>query len=771
MFDPGTASAHANRHDHGLATKFDNLTDVSIAIKFRLVAAAAWSAGRHIFGKDSSGAGFFIRASGSTRGTYRFATHTGSNILTANTALVAADDVTYSVVGRHRSALPALNEINIQGVEVVESSNAANRDPGDGDNVTICSHPNTSGAAVIVGQAMIWPNYRLTDEEVDQYHAGLVLPAGAKLGFWDKCTVEPGVDLVAGGSSAEAGTITLFADGVDNLFSGQGLLLPHRQLAGHNIRVLSCAPELYKLLVPQEYAALALGSEILAADANLPAASSLLASLEEHFMLDDFRAMNAVILQANIESNGDLSLLVLSRMPSMSYFFATAALDRGVFVNTKEEGTASLIPWATMTNNRNSQHYIVDSTEESDRARLASVGRFSTRINHRGTRFEPAVKQLVENSAFLANGAGPPTFLDTTEVLGTGGAINAVTESTIPMLFTDETIEGLSIQAAEIVKGSAGDVYLEFTLAIDTSGDDARINIWHRGAAGNFAIQRTSDSFWHSTGSTWGAGITWKSLPADADEWQQEIQAIIEAVPTSGTLKLRMGIEAGTGSSGDKLYLGQTMAYQHWAVLSDIVTTGGATLTSEIDDEVWDLDNGGTHSAQTFNPNRGGVRVRLRFITGSADIPNSTIMTLAVFGVATNAYDHFFLEKTSGAVFRLGFERVIAGVQDALAVKTLTARVADDELEVACRWTDTRGVELGLAARTLSVFEDGTKGTDDAATGIHSTSDQTTFIRWGNPFSAMVGTITPATICYIKNLELVQWVIPDEGIKARRIAA
>lgn len=767
MWDPGTSDNHTNRYDYGVLSRHVSIASVSWAMKIRAVAGRTISGGDFFFGvhaANSAGFRFMLEA-----GLVEAIVHNGngqSENVRSDNALT--DDVTYSVVARHDAVANTLR-MDIRGLQAEQEETNSTFDPGatnDGEETAILSHPNVVGSTHVVGQCMAWAGYVLTDSEREQYHSGVVVPAPENLSFWEKCIAEPGADLIFGDAGTENGTVTLFGDDVDSMFSGQGFLLPHRQLPGHSIRILSCSPELYRLTVPPEYAALLLGSDVSIHDGELPAASSVLAQLNEHFMLDNYRGMDGVILEANIEPNMELSMLILNRLPAMSLFYQTMTLDKGHLVNNEEEGTASLVPWAAQTNSRNSQHYIEDATAEISRVQLSSVGRFSAKTNHLGTLYEVDVKQLVQNSAFLDDGAGPPTFLDTTEVLGTGGTVVEETGTNVPMLFTDKTIGGKAVRAAKLTKGSSGTVSLEWSLAIDGSGDDSRVLFWHRGeGGGGWWLIRTSDGNYWQTGSTWTAGAQLHTIDGSDDEWVREISAVIGGVPSTGTLRLIIGNSAGL--ENDRLFLAQTMAYQHWAILSDIVTQGGATETSEDDNEVWDLDNEGSHDAQTFNPNRGTVRVTIEFTTDSDDIPNSTHMELCRIGVDASNYDRFYLQTSAGGQFRLLGERVIAASSDAICLLNITSKSIGDELELTYRWVDATGTELGLAARTLSVFVDGVKGSDATASAIHSTSDQTTFIRWGNNG----GSVFNLKVAYIKNVELVQWAIPDEGITARRISA
>ncbi len=76
--------------------------------------------------------------------------------------------------------------------------------------------------------------------------------------------------------------MTLFTDAVDSMFSGSGTILPHREVAGRNLRLFRIAPEIYKLVVPLEYLSLELGDAIGLAHDSPPRASSILDSIESH---------------------------------------------------------------------------------------------------------------------------------------------------------------------------------------------------------------------------------------------------------------------------------------------------------------------------------------------------------------------------------------------------------------------------------------------------------------------------------------------------------
>ena len=784
MFDFGTVNTHAHSMRYGDLERLDLSGSYSLAFKLLVPSGNtnSYNNGFIISKTDvisSNHHGWFIRHSLATGSTYDIQmqhgdgtaaqddTYLTSGLDDTDNLEVLTHDETHSIVLRFN----ADTDISLMQADGFPDNRETGQDKLIDVNTKELSFGRSSddgatGLGCLLGQVMIWPGYILTDEERDQYHAGVVVPGAANLSFWDKCIVDPGIDQIFGDAGTNSGSVTLTGNDVDGMFSGQGLLLPHRQLAGYNIRILSQAPEVYKISVPQEYAALSLGDEVLISDGNLPSASSLLGSLNEHFMLDDWRSMNAVILEASIQPNGDLNLVVFNRMPAMSLFWQTAALDTGNLVNSNEDGTALLIPWAAQTNDRNSQHFIIDATEETTHVRLASIGRFSAKTNHRGTLYEVGVENLVTNSAFLDDGAGPPVFVDYVEEFGTGGTIETADITDIPMLFKDTIIQGKTVRAAKLTLGSAGQVHLAQLLVINGSGDSTRVAIWHRGGIGHFSVTRSDTGDYWSSGSTWVGGTTWHDLPSSQEEWTRTI-FYLEGMPTTGTISIFMGIKPGVLENGI-IYLGQTMVYQHWAILSDIVTYGGATETSEVDDEIWDLDNGGTHDAQTFNPNRGTVRVRIHFTTDSADIPNSTFCAITEFGESTTNYDRFFIERNAGGTLKLSAQRMRTSA-DGYATMVIAAFSAGDEIEVAYRWTDETGDELGLSARTLSIFHEGVKGTDDQSTTIHSITDQTTFIRWGN--SAGITVFIPFTIGYIKNIELVQRAIPDEEILARRVSA
>ena len=666
------------------------------------------------------------------------------------------------MVGRHKSSTDT-NFISIQGVQDVENAAGGNRDPGDGTAVSVCSHSGLTGAAVIVGQGMMWGNYFLTEAEVDMYHAGKSVPAAANLSFWDKFTAEPGADLIFGDAGTESGTIALFSDGVDSNFSGSGTILPHRELAGRNLRLFRMAPEIYKLVVPLEYLSLELGDAIGLAHDSPPRASSILDSLEDHFMLDNWRRMYCVVLGRSIQPKDNTVALTVMNMESAICLMSGSALTK-IRVNSEQDGTTRLNLGASETIARNSVHFIVETSEETGVIRLASVARFSEKTNHRGTIHEDAITNDVTNSAFLVG-----SFTDWTESLGTGGAVNV---NTTERLFVDDKIQGNAIQVCEIVKSS--DALDDISQSWTHGGGDSRVAFWHEEDPGNAAstpvdwsYQRSgaSPNWWRESDSSWQTARIHNATTHNSSQFEREISNVISSI-TSGTVTLHIGIAAASGTATDKFYLGQVQHTEDALIYTDIVTLDGASETSADDDVDESLDNGGLDSRQVFHPDRGTLRLRLRAEQNGADMPNSTDHALFYWEVDSTNYDIVQLSKTSGGATRIEFERVISGSVDATAFASITL-TRGTEYEIAVRWTSPSDGELGLSARTMSVFVDGTKGTDDQATGVHSTSDQTTAMwRGGSPVGGVLHSMN-----WIQDWELVQRVLPDEEILGRRLAA
>ena len=735
MFNYGTTNPHQNRYIYGDIPRMDLLTSISVAVKVHIPSGNTGSYGLRIIVSDlSSISGWSLRLLTSDDSTVwdptlRIGTG-GTTLDFAGGGNLYPMDETVSIVARWVSGSGKMHVFGFTEVETVSAgvpaTNTAEMCIGGEDAANL-------GLGCRVGQVMVWPNYFLTDVERDLYHNGVVVPAPANLGFWDPCTAEPGQDRIFLDSGTEENTVTLTSDNVDTNFAGSGVILPHREVVGRNLRIFRMAPEVWKAVVPGEFLSLELGDEVGLAHPDIPRASSILADLDEHYMLGSWRQMYCAVLEREaIEASHEVALTLLNMEPSITYFYNS--LRTTTTVNDEGEGTAVWNLGATQAIDRASAHYIADTSELADATQLAAISLFSPKTNHRGTIYEDGYTNIIGNSAALEDGAGPPAVAGWAENLGTGGASAKVGASTVIPLFRDPTLFGFSVTTPQLTKSSDADDWYELVVSTDTSGI-GRLCYWTRdtpaGAGPNtrYFIQRTSDSqYWTGT-NVWSATKTWhEASERSSTQWVRSIGNVITGgIPSSGTLNIGIGQQHGEPSvtTGDLYYFGHVQFVQQETVRTDIVTLDGATATAIQDEEIWSLDNGGLDSRQIVHPDHGTIRMRIRLETNLAEMPTTQVSYVLAYS-EFDSDDWLLLDLLmTSSVFQLRGRRNIGGVGQVARMNPFPISVRGAEAEIAMRWTSSAG-ELGLV-RTLSVFVDGVKGeTEATASTDHPSGDQTT---------------------------------------------
>lgn len=541
-----------------------------------------------------------------------------------------------------------------------------------------------------------------------------------------------------------------------------------REVAGRRIRVLQHTAGVTTLEVPLRHLNKDLWDDVGLAHDSIARASELLTDLETHGLIDNWRRRYSAVLSMSLNMNGAglLSIDLLNMESSICTIFDTLSMPIAITpdasiteAGAKRFGVTTWNAGAKRTEERTSPGFIVAADELKGVVRLTKIPDGIAKMNHRGMLAEDAFTNEVDNSCFITSLTG------WTSNLGTGGTI-ALDSTVDPALFKDAE-DGQQI--VKITKGSSGDV--ELTRAnVGSSTGDRRASFWCKDddsgiAEWNYQRAGGSPNWWRESDQTWQASKIWNQVTLDADgKWTRIVSKRMTSV-TSGNA--RIGIGNSTGSSGDAFWVGQIMAVEKGYITSDALTDNTPTQTGGTVDRISDeRDNGGSTSDQVIHPNRYTVRLTFRAYQDSDGITEGTanrhILWIARYG-ANNERDEGAIEKVSGQV-RFALRRIIGGSVDATAFANITL-TESTEYEVAFRATSPSNGELGLAARTLSVFADGTKGTDDTASGVHSSATQVTQFYYGSKTPAIA--FIPAAN-YIRNLEAVQRVIPDSEILGRR---
>lgn len=185
-----------------------------------------------------------------------------------------------------------------------------------------------------------------------------------------------------------------------------------------------------------------------------------------------------------------------------------------------------------------------------------------------------------------------------------------------------------------------------------------------------------------------------------------------------------------------------------WILAAPIVHNGGAVLARALRNEfvptkasavvqqsdVFRIEN--PSGRPVWDPQRGTAILTFVPMWDHADLNTSVARTLLLAlhneTAGSESYDAITYFRNDAVGGEIRFERFLNGTRIARAIYTLAlSQLATymRPIKVAARWTSDDG-ELGLAAYTFSVFHDGERGTDEAA------SDP--------PPELQDGTLTPA---------------------------
>lgn len=439
MYDLGTAHQHSNELDFGnlAALQFASGDSMTAMFNFFMSSSATGNGSNEtIFAQyeiTGSISGWSIRSQANDPPTFcRLLIGNGGATSAVNMPVFAEDTVESMGITYDDSTNIANGYL--QGGTTIETTGVTTNFAANTTTpFTIGDDAVATALGCRLGHVMIWDRV-LSASEVNIYHAGEFVPAYNNLVFWT-----PGINLAEGdlvsGSPAINDNVAITTDAVDSKFSGSGIVTPARNRAGRSLRLFRIAPEVYTMEVPLEYLDLELGDCVSFAHNTLPRAATIINAIESNFMLEPWMKMFAHVLESKI--NMDKHTLELKLINSDAYILqswqsnivknAPVGSSTGTGEYYYSDPTLGLAKDIT----RNSTHYIEDTSgQTTGSTKLAEVAPFKLKTNHQGTRYEEAYTNLVKNSAFLEDGAGPPTFLDTTETTGTGGTITALTDMT-----------------------------------------------------------------------------------------------------------------------------------------------------------------------------------------------------------------------------------------------------------------------------------------------------------------------------------------------------
>jgi hypothetical protein len=301
-----------------------------------------------------------------------------------------------------------------------------------------------------------------------------------------------------------------------------------------------------------------------------------------------------------------------------------------------------------------------------------------------------------------------------------------------------------------------------------------RVQIWYSNAdatgTAQWALQRASDSFWWNDATpAWQSGFVWNIL-ANNFNAVTGLSPIVRAQSkpitstTTTTCVLRLGHTQDSGSCNYFLVHLTKGSF----VYSPIPIYNIVTLKDQRYRQRKTLP-------QIVYAGRGYVALRVRFEQESADLASGDSLCFAYwqYGVSPLNFDCIVYEN-SGGTLRFAFKRFrdVAGTATLNAQATFNEAsvVRGDTWEVVARWTSDSDGEMGLPARTMSIFVQRVlplpaavrqKGVDAQASTNHSTTEvHTEFWHGGTP--TIGGTTFLNAMNYVAPVVAVPRVLADE---------
>lgn len=369
------------------------------------------------------------------------------------------------------------------------------------------------------------------------------------------------------------------------------------------------------------------------------------------------------------------------------------------------DGPAILHPGATETFTRPSKAWIKDSGD-----RIAELSSDNKRYGPYGIMLEGGATNRVINSAFFngwtewTRSSTTQTSLDNTE-----------------LLFYDDVATGYNgtnqTAKLEFVTGVGSASVSQLVGDSINGGDVFAIAVWHKDSSTcgpKIRVHSTSHQMdYNYTTDVWftsTAGPTLNAIAHSTSNWESDTELITNTT-TAGNIELWVYAPFTGGTCDAHTNVGQVEL--EWT--PDGHSNIGSpipTFTSAITREADSLKFSSNSGRRLWPEDEGTLLVRARF---GYDGP------ITVLAPTTQAHDgvplivlHYNSNNWAALSYDTSNEELAFSVMAGGNLKRATTTfspVEDQTYDVACRWLPSGG-KFDLAGRTLSIFKDGTKGTD-----------------------------------------------------------
>jgi hypothetical protein len=629
-----------------------------------------------------------------------------------------------------------------------------------------------------IGQIAIF-NVALSTAAIDRLMNGRVRPNEfASLKFWSRMhwndashKVRDEVSLTQGTYVGGTQPFGNRADPFDTFF-GRRQLQGHHQIASHYLRRNSVAQPIYSADVPLHFGTTEQMALMNLSHDALPRATSLLSGLESHGLFDRWRRSVVRCVGIDVAKRERTATLELKDHENFAATLWSAELLTDGFDISGNRRVPQIDVGAEAFFDRNTAAYAhnplmtTQAIVGSPGTSVNTVPIGVPKINHLGILSEEAATNRIQNPAWAAGFS----------VNWTANAFGGTIGNGTVLMFADL---GVSANSLLVVSTGASSPPYSVSDAISLLGTDTtvRLQLWHSNrntfGTSQWALQRASDSFWwNDATATWGSGFVWNTLTNnyDAATGRSPITRVQSKPITSTattTSVLRLGhTQNSESNAGSNYYLAQLTKGNF--IYSPIPVYNVATAADA-------RSRVRTALPQIVFAGRGYVALRVRFEQESANLTSGDSLCFAYwqYGVNPLNFDCIVYEN-SGGTLRFAFKRFrdVAGTATLNAQATFNEAnvVRGDTWEVIARWTSDSDGEMGLPARTMSIFVQRVlplpaaarqKGVDAQASTNHSTTEvHTEFWHGGTP--TIGGTTFLNAMNYVAPVVAVPRVLADE---------
>lgn len=616
-----------------------------------------------------------------------------------------------------------------------------------------------NGAPVAVGHWVIYINHVLTESEMAQLHVGKVVPRIEKLSWWVRGDVNPPVDVISGVAATNTGTVSLLGvAAVDDAFQGEEFIPMHREIISRELRRNRYANPVYGVVIGPEAAIDELADPINMAHYGYPRAESLVRNRERDQMVRSGESVFCFLTKIGFEPN---EYQFHHELEDYEHAIATfwSTLKLPFAVNEEQDGLAHIgVGGEQKTFTRNDEAYV----QQAD-GKVATVGPNAEKMNHLGFRSEDIRTTILLNTAFAL---GLTTNWTDNSGDGTGE------EETDDIGF--KNIETYP-RSLKLTKGT-GDTYWTQARAsstVDGPGNVGKAHFLYKDVTGrtSWRLHRNpgggGGNYWDDTNLVYTGTALWNLLPDSGGQWAHAVSNDFGALSSSTTYTLDVGI--ASGSTGDVVIISDAELQRHTNTVNGTLLPSTDSVNQSERDELFFIRTGDATKQLVY-----AKRYTIRFKYRIDDNPNqfSFFPAYDLFWNRwnlsnNNNYIDITYSNPGDPSIGVGIHHhIVQGGLDRGYASYLIELQVGQTYEIACRLTDDSGYELGLPARTFSVFVDGVKGIDAQLPGGLPTSETDTKFWLGSGDQVLTNNVNANGI--LSDLNIQQRAIPDEEILALR---